>query len=206
MHLATRAGGLGPPEFLRTHPVTTNRIAEARERAERIVGEELAGTFDFTKADERAQNPLLPRDLAAGADLVHIRPDPTLFTWARERLRVLSAPSAIQAVADYEKQRDAEPNDFTAAQRYGEALALTRANRANPAIAQLSRLSHEFPDNYWAELALAEAEHSAGLATRSDAPYDALMARLPGDEAVLLSHAPSQHGRESCRGRVGKHV
>src|SRR3546814_14782121 len=114
--------------------------------------------------------------------------------------------SDLQAVADYEKQRDAEPNDFTAAQRYGEALALTRANRANPAIAQLSRLSHEFPDNYWAELALAEAEHSAGLDTRSDARYDALMARLPGNEAVLLSHAPSQHGRESCRGRVGKHV
>src|SRR3546814_13973939 len=77
MQLATRSGGLGPPEFLRTHPVTTNRIAEARERAERIVGQELAGTFDFTKADERAQNPLPPRDLAAGSDPVHIRPAPT---------------------------------------------------------------------------------------------------------------------------------
>lgn len=195
MQLAAHSGEQGPPEFLRTHPVTTNRIAEARERAERIVGEELASTFDFTKLDEHAQNPLLPRNLAAGADLVHIRPDPTLFTWARERLRVLSAPSAIQAAADYEKQRDADPNDFTAAQRYGEALALTRANHANRAIAQLSALSQQFPDNYWAELALAEAEHTAGLDARSDARFDALMARLPGNEAVLLSYARSLNER-----------
>jgi len=61
MQLATRSGDAGPPEFLRTHPVTTNRIAEARDRAERIVGEELANAFNFTGDDVRAQNPLLSR-------------------------------------------------------------------------------------------------------------------------------------------------
>lgn len=197
MQLATRSGGAGPPEFLRSHPVTTNRIVEARERAERIMEEELANTFAFASNDARTQNPLLPRDLTAGADFVHIRPDPALFAWARERLRVLSAPSAIQAAADYEKQREADPNDFTAAQRYGEALALMRANRANAAIAQLSALSREFPDNYWTELALAEAENGAGLHERADARYDALMARLPGNEAVLLGYARSLNERST---------
>lgn len=197
MQLATHSGDAGPPEFLRTHPVTTNRIAEARERAERIVGEELANAFDFTRDDVRAQNPLLSRDLASGTDFVHIRPDAALFAWARERLRVLSADSAIQTAADYQKQREADPNDFTAAQRYGEALALTRANRTNVAIAQLTTLSREYPDNYWAELALAEAEHSGGLHSRSDARYDALLARLPGNEAVLLSYARSLNERST---------
>lgn len=197
MQLVMHSGDAGPPEFLLTHPVTTNRIAEARERAERIVGEELANAFDFTRDDVRAQNPLLSRELASGTDLVHIRPDAALFAWARERLRVLSADSAIQAAADYQKQREADPNDFTAAQRYGEALALTRANRANVAIAQLTTLSREYPDNYWAELALAEAEHSAGLVTRADARYDALLARLPGNEAVLLSYARSLNERST---------
>src|SRR3546814_1936344 len=37
MQLATRSGGLGPPSFLRPHPVTTNRIAETRGRAARTV-------------------------------------------------------------------------------------------------------------------------------------------------------------------------
>jgi len=197
MQLATRSGDAGPPEFLRTHPVTTNRIAEARDRAERIVGEELANAFNFTGDDVRAQNPLLSRELTNGTDFVHIRPDPTLFAWARERLRVLSADSANQTAADYQKQREADPNDFTAAQRYGEALALTRANRASVAIAQLSALAREYPDNYWAELALAEAEHSAGLHERSDARYDALLARLPGNEAVLLGYARSLNERST---------
>ncbi len=36
LNMHSRAMGSGPPEYLRTHPLTVNRIAEARDRAERV--------------------------------------------------------------------------------------------------------------------------------------------------------------------------
>ncbi len=36
LNVHSRAMGQGPPEYLRTHPMTVNRIAEARNRAERM--------------------------------------------------------------------------------------------------------------------------------------------------------------------------
>ncbi len=193
MQWATRAGGEGLPEFLRTHPVTTNRISEARERAERMLVEMPLAGFDFS--DQRTQNPLLPRALATTAELATLRPDPELFAWARERLRVLSAASSGQAVAEYEARRRTAPELFSAAERYGEALALMRNNRASQAVAQMAALARQFPNNYWAELGQAEAEHLAGMDTQSDARFDALVARMPGNEAVLLTYARSLNER-----------
>jgi predicted Zn-dependent protease len=36
LNMATRSMGQGPPEYLRTHPLTVNRVAEARSRAEQM--------------------------------------------------------------------------------------------------------------------------------------------------------------------------
>ncbi|MDX2299103.1 MAG: M48 family metalloprotease [Xanthomonadaceae bacterium] len=193
MAWATRAGGEGLPEFLRTHPVTTNRISEARERAERMGSEMPLIGLDLS--DQRAQNPLLPRSLATSAELADLRPDPALFEWARERMRVLSAASPGQAVAEYEARRKASPGAFSDGERYGEALALMRSNRASQAVAQMAALTRRFPDNYWAELGLAEAEHLAGMDAQSDARFDALVVRMPGNEAVLLTYARSLNER-----------
>ncbi|MFT5138719.1 MAG: putative Zn-dependent protease [Lysobacterales bacterium] len=43
----TRPNGEGPPEFLRTHPVTVNRIAEARNRAANMSPVEKSNGLDF---------------------------------------------------------------------------------------------------------------------------------------------------------------
>lgn len=43
----SRSMGAGPPEYLRTHPMTVNRIAEARERAEKIDSPAAASDDDF---------------------------------------------------------------------------------------------------------------------------------------------------------------
>lgn len=56
LNMITRAMGEGPPEYLRTHPLTVNRIAEARTRAEQL---EARGTrdgseFHFVQARLRA--------------------------------------------------------------------------------------------------------------------------------------------------------
>ncbi|MEE4638450.1 MAG: M48 family metalloprotease [Wenzhouxiangella sp.] len=46
LNMATRAMGQGPPEYLRTHPLTINRVAEARSRAEQM-------TVRDPRSDER---------------------------------------------------------------------------------------------------------------------------------------------------------
>lgn len=47
-----RSQGAGPPEYLRTHPLTVSRVAEARERAEQYPGRTGGGDprFDFVQA------------------------------------------------------------------------------------------------------------------------------------------------------------
>ena len=43
----TGLAGEGPPEFLRTHPVTVNRIAEAKNRAAGLPRPEYSDGLDF---------------------------------------------------------------------------------------------------------------------------------------------------------------
>jgi beta-barrel assembly-enhancing protease len=52
LNMHSRAMGQGPPEYLRTHPLTVNRIAEARSRAESLaVGQARDGLeFHFVQA------------------------------------------------------------------------------------------------------------------------------------------------------------
>ncbi len=56
LNMHTRAMGQGPPEYLRTHPLTVNRIAEARDRAEslRPRGSRESDEFHFVQARLRA--------------------------------------------------------------------------------------------------------------------------------------------------------
>ncbi|NEZ03365.1 M48 family metallopeptidase [Wenzhouxiangella sp. XN201] len=56
LNLLSRPMGEGPPEYLRTHPLTVNRIAEARTRAERLDSKPERGDdeFHFVQARLRA--------------------------------------------------------------------------------------------------------------------------------------------------------
>lgn len=47
LNMLSRAMGEGPPEYLRTHPLTVNRIAEARTRAEQLSGNATRDGTDF---------------------------------------------------------------------------------------------------------------------------------------------------------------
>lgn len=56
LNMISRAMGEGPPEYLRTHPLTVNRIAEARTRAEQLDrrGSREGTDFHFVQARLRA--------------------------------------------------------------------------------------------------------------------------------------------------------
>ena len=170
------------PDYLQTHPVTTTRISEARDRAGRMSGAQRP----FVPVAAASDNPLLPASLriAAGAGAGGASGQ---FPWARERLRVLSADTPAAAVREYD--RIARAGALDDAQRYGLALARLQDGQAAAAAADLEPLLAAHPGDLWLTLALAQAEARAGRIAAADARFETLAARLPHNRAVALTYA-----------------
>ena len=117
-------GGWQAPEYLRTHPMSTTRISEAKDRAAQMKqggrvcvkaangsGEECSQTTLAAApapAPSVPLNPLLPALVATRLDAA-ANVDTELFAYARERLRMLSAESWPAAIGEYQRMRDADP-------------------------------------------------------------------------------------------------
>jgi predicted Zn-dependent protease len=121
---ATRIYESGAPELLRTHPVNSDRIADALARAE---------------GHGHRQHPGSLRFHLARADL---------------RQRSYSRPQ--QAIEAFEKALESDRYRNETAERYGYALALTRAGRLSDAAAQARRLLEQHPSQI--ELLVLDAE------------------------------------------------
>ncbi|HET6604299.1 MAG TPA: M48 family metalloprotease [Xanthomonadaceae bacterium] len=188
----SRAAGSGAsqaPEYLRTHPVTTSRISEAKDRARTMEpAASLGGTATGTPL-----NPLLPDRYAlrdAGGDAAGpLHSGVSVFELARERLRVATAESAVKARVHYRDNRREDPEAFGPADQYGMALAQARSGQATEAIERLETIQVAGPARLWVELALAEAERQAGYHARSDERHEVLLARQPGNRAIALAYA-----------------
>ncbi len=194
-------GGAQAPEYLRSHPVTTTRISEAKARAQQID----AASSCSTSGDEESRNrcptpvtapptrslvnPLLPDYVAEVLGESGTTHD--LFNLARERMRVLSATTPGDAINDYQRQRRANPESFSIEQRYGLALAHSLAGQTREAASELTALTTSYPSLYWIALLQAENEHRAGLRDLSRAHYEALLAERPKNIAITLSYATS---------------
>ncbi|WP_149194212.1 M48 family metalloprotease [Luteimonas suaedae] len=191
------------PDYLRTHPVTTTRISEARQRAEQLrdSGASVLATTSTPEAirTERIAvpggaavapagtfNPLLPGSLRVSAAGLGYG-DSTEFGWARERMRVLSANTTGAAIREYERMRSA--GDFDDAKRYGLALARLRAGEGAAAASQFAALLQDYPGDVWLTLGLAEAEARSGRNAEADARFEALLQRMPEHRAVALTYA-----------------
>ncbi|HRP73054.1 MAG TPA: M48 family metalloprotease [Luteimonas sp.] len=189
------------PDYLKTHPVTTTRISEAKDRAEQLSRDSVTGTVSTPDATQTQRiridgsslpdslriidNPLLPPgfSLSGGIDPGHSQ----VFGWARERLRTLSANTPEAAVREYE--RIARAGELDDAQRYGLAVAKLRAGRGAEAADDFSRLLDRHPGDVWLSLGLAEADAHAGRAAAADRRYEALLERMPRNPAVALGYA-----------------
>ena len=198
-------GGAQAPEYLRSHPVTTTRVSEAKARAEQIgditrctsqwetrgktPGGTLTADCDAALPTRALSNPLLP-DYVAGA-IADAGISHELFDLARERLRVLSATSPLDAVNEYMRQRRADETAFTPAQRYGLALAQSLAGQTSTAETELEHLTRQYPSLYWIALAQAENEHRAGKRNAAKARFEALLHERPHNTAITLSYAAS---------------
>ncbi len=181
--------GYGPyktPDFLLDHPVTSTRISDALDRARQIKSRP-ANTLPPNLPG--ATNLLLPANLSARiAPAVAIQHGKD-FGWAQERLRVLSAESSSAAIAEYQRMRKANPKAFGDAQHYGLALALTLHGESAAALAELQTLSDHHPNTYWIDLAIADAQFVAEHRPAALATLDRVLARMPGNRAVILTYA-----------------
>jgi predicted Zn-dependent protease len=179
------SGGYQVPEYLRSHPVTTTRISESRQRAEKL-GLDRRPSVPLGRAPA---NPLLRTEYSLGA--TGLAADSGNFGWARERLRVLSAPDPESALREYRilaRAPGAENTDYLA---YGLALAQLRAGYPAEAEQTLAVLLQRHPDHLWLALAQAEAQAKRGRGNLSWDRFDALLARHPDNRAVRLSYAQS---------------
>ncbi len=128
--LSRRMGlsGSQVPEFLRTHPVNSNRIAESRDRAAQFPRPKLA-------------------------------PSPT-YAFARERVRVIGAPPDSDLRPYYAGLRDQRP--LTAAEQYGEALAMLGAGQSKASAGALIELAGQTPASPMLQASLGQALFAAG--------------------------------------------
>ncbi|HRQ65958.1 MAG TPA: M48 family metalloprotease, partial [Xanthomonadaceae bacterium] len=200
MARAYRGPGDVVPEYLRTHPVTTTRIAEARSRAEN-----LEGAF-YVAPTAQPLHPRLPATFG-------IRSAPEISAWLpeaekglrfrlmRERIRVLTVDFPQDALRYYRELARSEIEDRRPAQ-YGEALALIAANRAAEARPLIARLLADDADNVLYRLADADARLMLGDHQGADHLFVELGADFPGHRAITLAHARAlvhQGGAEAGR-------
>lgn len=178
------SGGYQLPEYLRTHPVTTLRISETRQRAARLAEQPLS-----TATPPSRPSLLLPDALSLSGGSGELPGREDVFGWARERLRVLSAASARDAVDEYEALARAPGAEVDDAQRYGLALARMRAGRPREAEAGLEKLLEAHPGDLWLELAHAEAAALSRRHAVADERFESLLRRHPDSRAVRLAYA-----------------
>jgi predicted Zn-dependent protease len=113
----------GTPEYLRSHPLTVNRIAESASRAMTYPEVEPGEQSGFEQAQAK---------IAA--------------VYSKDRKSTVKMFAA----------RVNDEEEVSAADRYGYALALSRANRYDEARDQLTTLIQDDPDNWGFQLAYAD--------------------------------------------------
>lgn len=156
-----RGDGQGVPEFLRTHPVTTTRISEAKNRAENLTV--------HVRANEATSE--------------------EQFLLMRERARVLGGSDPTLMLAMYQRSLGAEPDAAPQFLRYGYGLALIQAARAADAKPVLADLAKAQPENLILALAVAEAEAAAGDRDGALARLAPLNRKHRGNRAVGIAYA-----------------
>jgi predicted Zn-dependent protease len=200
-----RVGGEGPPAFLRTHPVTVNRIAEAKDRAANMPIPEPGDELDFYLMQARLR--ALTEDQPGDArDWFLDRLDEP-YSEPRTRAHQYGLAIALQRLRglDGARQRlerllERDP-DKLAYQLQMADLDLA-AERESAALERLDSLYRSFPGNHAIavqyseallrgrdpqQAALAEEILAAQLLSRKDDPrlyeLQARAASIAGDEA-----------------------
>lgn len=145
------------PEFLRTHPITGSRIAEAQDRAERYAVRSFTDGVDFYRA--------------------------------QAKLRALSPGNVGDIMTGFKQSLEPGKHRHPDVQRYGYALALSRAEQFDQARGEIARLIEREPANISYRLAQADIELAAGNRSRALQLYEAARKMHPHSKALGQRYA-----------------
>lgn len=170
MNQTNRANGEGPPEFLRTHPMSVNRIAEAESRIQNLPPVEADEGHQFYIVQARLRA-LLEKDTQKVIKHFNAELEKPL-TEARENGQLYGLAIAKQKNADYE-EAEAILSGLLEKEPYRLAFQLQMANlqlargQHELAIAAFAELYHSFPGNQAIALEYGKAlldQNKPGLA------------------------------------------
>lgn len=191
--MSADAGGIDVPSLLLDHPVTSQRISDAKARAGSLIAaQKLQPKGNLLDKERWAQQtaPIAyvkdPTSLlasgSAGKDL-------SIYLLMRERVRVLS-DDAYRMSNYYAGLLGRQDGRYdTPENRYGYALALTRSGQGGKAIAQLQPLLAKHPDSLVLRLAMADAHLQDGQRAAALELYAALNTESPRNKAIGLAYA-----------------
>ncbi len=199
MQRVMRSNGVDVPEFLRTHPVDVNRIADAKSRAIKLEKDHVAPLPSIGVASSERIVPALPSSTSSTLNLALPTTSSTpmvdealtgtsYFELMRERARTLNADSVNTILRYYSDELKESPKADTVANRYGHALALIRARQPEKAIVEFDDLIETQPSSPVFQLGMAEAEDQAGRKAKAFERYQRLSTNHPGNRAIALAY------------------
>ncbi len=195
MARSNRANGEGPPEFLRTHPVSVNRIAEAEDRIQNLPPVEAAEGRQFYIVQARLRA-LLEKD--ANKIIKHFETElEKEQTDAKENGLRYGLAIAFQKNAEYDKA-EAILSDLLEKEPSRLAFQLQMANlnlkrgRQEQAITSLAALYDNFPGNKAIALEYGEAllsENDPGQAETASVVLRQQLVSQKDDPALYALYA-----------------
>ncbi|MGB0135506.1 M48 family metalloprotease [Dokdonella sp.] len=201
MQRVMRVNGVDVPEFLRTHPVDVNRIADAKARAVQLnktyqplaARAPVAGRLPLggnTGSSSESLDLSIPTTRLTGAAAAQstVPQESSYFELMRERARTLNADSANAMLRYYTDELKRDPDARTTAIRYGHALSLTLARQPKAAVEEFAELTADYPGSSVFELGMAEAEDQAGMKQAAFKRYERLSKDFPGNRAIALAY------------------
>jgi beta-barrel assembly-enhancing protease len=190
------AGGDGEaPELLRTHPVTIQRISDAKSRAEGIKKDPQLRAATLPVGATASPLSLLPGSRLANAapaafpDAAERSRADQHYELMRERVRVLSARTSNEMVVYYSENLRDNPGFNTPANRYGYALALIQGNAAGQALPVAQKLLAGDPGNRVFQLLAAQAEFVSGDIAGALRRYAQMEIDFPRYHPLAIDHA-----------------
>ncbi len=160
MGATTRANGEGPPEFLRTHPVSVNRIAEVESRIQNLPPVEPADGNQFYIVQARLRA-LLEKDPQKA--IFHFETElEKELSEARKNGQLYGLAIALQRNTEYDRAETIlsdllEKEPLRLAFQLQTASLQLKRGRHEQAISALADLYHSFPGNQAIALEYAKA-------------------------------------------------
>jgi beta-barrel assembly-enhancing protease len=190
--MSADAGGINVPSLLLDHPVTAQRISDAKARAAALIAAQKqqpsGNLLDKSSWMQQTAPIAYVKDPTSLLATNASDPGPNTYLLMRERVRVLS-DDAYRMSNYYGALIGHRPGYDTPENRYGYALALTRSGQGGKAITELQPLLGKYPDSLILRLAMADARLQAGQRAAALDIYAGLNTQSPRNRAVGLAYA-----------------